>query len=970
MYLGKPHTIERDGDGATGYSNMIFIVNPQTHEILDYITLDNVIDDNHKLNLETYLQTYDAIVLGGGRYDKYLEKRNRVIIPDEDGTLQEFVLFEVDKYRDTEGRKTHFYAHASYLELKKANIIYPNKYESLTASQLGGIALNDTGWQIGQVEASGTRTMTIENHTSPYEFIKRIAREFEVELRFRVETDGQRITGRYVDLLERIGEWRGRQVEFGRDLDGIRRIEKQDIVTALLGLGPEQEDGTRLEVLVEDEDALQRWGRVDEHGNLHHLIEPYEIESSRTEMTETEARQYTRTALDKRINTQVAYETTVVDLEEVPGMSNKKIRFGDTIRIKDTHFNPPLSLEARVYEMTRSLKHKAKKDIKLGDYIEYTEEEVSAVFNQLRNEIRRKVSMAQVREYAEPKIIESPTPPPIESGENAKWIDTSGEIKVPHVVIGDEWVKMSPTEHDISDADRLSSGIIDVGQVPLRTSVSGARIEWDGVNGLVQYDANNDVVTHLSLDGDATFSGHLEGATGTFGEVTAVDGDFFFEDSSSEMKYGVTPKTNLIVDHSFELVRPIGNAGSGGYWTNWESDEWLKSGSPRLFSYYGTDVATRWAFGYQYIGVNNSNYVYMDLYEDVLTAGKTFTFSCHFANYTGSPSPRLRARLMRYTYATEATTTINTWDQTFASITEKGKLQRHSITLTLPSDFNGDESKYFEWIEFSIMSGNSSWLIIDGVQVVEGSYPTLYEEEGSLWSLMNGLGTVKSLSVSSLALSNASGARNNLSFPSGHIISEGSSSGDWYFYGNRASGRNPFVVRSHNNRSSYRNDFWIENDGRLYSPQWYSNTSSNTANVRVNIPSSANHSGGTLYRVTSSRKYKLLEEEINFDPYQLLDVMPKTWYDKGNIERHAEELTRKSKGENYTADVEIGGLKRIAGLIAEDVVDAGLDIFVERDSNDEIQGIQYERLWTLLIPIVRDLKERIDEIESKCKCGR
>src|SRR5690625_1578514 len=525
MYLGKPHTIERDDDGTTGYGNMIFIVDPQTHEILDYITLDNVIEDSHKLNLETYLETYDAIVFGDKRYNKHLEKRNTVIIPFEDGTLRELTLFEVDKYRDTEGQKTHFYAHASYLELKKANIIYPNKYESLTASQLGGIALNDTGWQIGIVEASGTRTIEIENHTSPYEFIKRIAREFEVELRFRVETDGQRITGRYVDLLERIGEWRGRQVEFGRDLDGIRRIEKQDIVTALLGLGPEKEDGTRLEVLVEDEDALQRWGRVDEHGNLHHLIEPYEIESSRTEMTETEARQYTRTALDKRINTQVGYETTVVDLEEVPGMSNKKIRFGDTIRIKDTHFNPPLYLEARVYEMTRSLKHKAKKDIKLGDYIEYTEEEVSAVFNQLRNEIRKKVSMAQVREYAEPKIIESPTPPPIESGENAKWIDTSGEIKVPHVVVGNEWVKMSPTEHDISDADRLSSGIIDVGQVPLRTSVSGARIEWDGVNGLVQYDANDNVVTHLSLDGDATFSGHLQGAKGTFASEGTFEGE-------------------------------------------------------------------------------------------------------------------------------------------------------------------------------------------------------------------------------------------------------------------------------------------------------------------------------------------------------------------------------------------------------------------------------------------------------------
>src|SRR5690606_39529127 len=106
-----------DGDGIdrgrpSDAGNMIHIVNPQTGEILDYITLDNIIDDTHKKSLESYLETYDAIVLGGDgfSYDQYLEKRNHIIVPDEDGTYQEFVLFEVDKYRDTEGRKTHFYA--------------------------------------------------------------------------------------------------------------------------------------------------------------------------------------------------------------------------------------------------------------------------------------------------------------------------------------------------------------------------------------------------------------------------------------------------------------------------------------------------------------------------------------------------------------------------------------------------------------------------------------------------------------------------------------------------------------------------------------------------------------------------------------------------------------------------------------------------------------------------------------------
>src|SRR5690625_2987295 len=399
---------------------------------------------------------------------------------------------------------------------------------------------------------------------------------------------------------------------------------------------------------------------------------------------------------------------------------------------------------------------------------------------------------------------------------------------------------MSPTEHDISDADRLSSGIIDVGQVPLRTSVSGARIEWDGVNGLVQYDANDNVVTHLSLDGDATFSGHLQGAKGTF----ASEGTFEGEGTTTTIDRVLTVENQYFQSS----LRP----------------------ENLFFSYKGDER-----------GATTVSAGGLHVYEGLKTISGI-------------------------------------------SLSDSGWLSIFS--------YEG-----YEWIDIVAYD-----IDLNGHVDVSGS----------------------------LKLENASGTSNALEFPSGHMISEGASSGNWFFYGNRANGQYPFVVRSHVNGDNFRNDFWIEDDGRLYSPQWYSNTSSNSANVRVNIPSSADHNGGTLYRVTSSRKYKLLEEEINFDPYQLLDVMPKTWYDKGNIERHAEELTRKSKGENYTADVEIGGLKRIAGLIAEDVVDAGLGMFVERDSNDEIQGIQYERLWTLLIPIVRDLKERIDEIESKCKCGR
>src|SRR5690625_427634 len=384
--------------------SQIHILDGQKDEILDYITAPNIISDDHKKSLEDTLETYDFITFADKRYSEHLEKRNRIIIPDEDDSLVEFVIFEAHEYKDTEGYKAQVYANASYLELKKASILYPDNGYTGSASQHAGRALNDTGWQAGIAEGKGTRKLTINNHTNPYEMLKRTAREFELELKFRIEHDGNKVTGRYVDLLERVGQWRGCEVEFGKDLDGIRRVEQQDIVTALLGLGPEREDGTRIEVLVTDEDALQRWGRLDEHGNLKHLIEPYEIQSERSEMTYNEARQYTRTALNKRINTQITYETTIVDLEEVPGMENKKIRFGDTIKIKDTSFNPPLYLEARVFEQSRSIKSKAKKDIKLGDFIEYTEEEVNAIWEKLKKQIQKRIRFYEMAEYTYDKL--------------------------------------------------------------------------------------------------------------------------------------------------------------------------------------------------------------------------------------------------------------------------------------------------------------------------------------------------------------------------------------------------------------------------------------------------------------------------------------------------------------------------------------------------------------------------------------
>src|SRR5690625_835286 len=77
------------------------------------------------------------------------------------------------------------------------------------------------------------------------------------------------------------------------------------------------------------------------------------------------------------------------------------------------------------------------------------------------------------------------------------------------------------------NAENIKKGIIDVGAVPLRTSQTGARIEWDGVNGLVQYDQQERTTSQIDLDGNARFAnafvtGRVEATEGFFGKNKRV----------------------------------------------------------------------------------------------------------------------------------------------------------------------------------------------------------------------------------------------------------------------------------------------------------------------------------------------------------------------------------------------------------------------------------------------------------------
>ena len=129
---------------------------------------------------------------------------------------------------------------------------------------------------------------------------------------------------------------------------------------------------------------------------------------------------------------------------------------------------------------------------------------------------------------------------------------------------------------------------------------------------------------------------------------------------------------------------------------------------------------------------------------------------------------------------------------------------------------------------------------------------------------------------------------------------------------------------------------------------------------------------GTLFRTTSASKYKLNIEKIEDESYayNILKLDPKSWFNKFDIEAYAVGLEAEQRGEDPTkASVDYNCLKidRENGLIAEDVEAAGLSAYCQygidaENNKKEIEGLQYDRLTTLLIPIVRDLVLTMQDI--------
>lgn len=397
--------------------------------IIDFISQSDgaLLNAEMSMNVEEKTETFD-FTIENTRAEK-LRERNRIIAQDNNGTFREFIIIHItDNFDGT----TEIECNASYLEdLKTAKPIKPGKFEAHTTTQALLKTLADTGWEVSDdTEYGGNRTTSWTSHTNPFDLIYMLCTTYDMVPSFYIELGAHTVEHRYVSITKPKNLFKGKEITKGKDLTGMTRmIDLSEVKTALLAVGPEKEDGSRIETVVVDDEAQEIFGLPNRY-----IWDVYEPESNDENMTLKRLTTLAKTELNKRNQAAISYEVSSIDIHKY--YNDVTVDLRDIVRVKDRDFRPPLYIEAEVIGIKYNWLAD-ESEFTFGNVIEYEETKLREFFTRKLDEITKKLNdnisnvntivsdvVAGELEYYERKIFKGAEPP--ENPQNdTLWYDTS-----------------------------------------------------------------------------------------------------------------------------------------------------------------------------------------------------------------------------------------------------------------------------------------------------------------------------------------------------------------------------------------------------------------------------------------------------------------------------------------------------------------------------------------------------------------
>ncbi|MEO4499232.1 phage tail spike protein [Staphylococcus aureus] len=479
-------------------------------KIIDFLSTDDpsLVRAIHKRNVNDNSQMLELLI-SSERAEKFRE-RHRVIIRDSNKQWREFIINWV---QDTMDGYTEIECIASYLaDITTAKPYAPGKFEKKITSEALKDVLSDTGWEVSeQTEYDGLRTTSWTSYQTRYEVLKQLCTTYKMVLDFYIELSSNTVKGRYVVLKKKNSLFKGKEIEYGKDLVGLtRKIDMSEIKTALIAVGPENDKGKRLELVVTDDEAQSQFNLP-----TRYIWGIYEPQSDDQNMNETRLRSLAKTELNKRKSAVMSYEITSTDLEVT--YPHEIISIGDTVRVKHRDFNPPLYVEAEVIAEEYNIISE-NSTYTFGQPKEFKESELREEFNKRLNIIHQKLNdnisnintivkdvVDSELEYFERKIHKSDTPPenPVN---DMLWYDTSNpDVAVLRRYWNGRWIEETPNDVEkLGGITREKALFSELNNIFINLSIQHASLLSEATELLnSEYLVDNDLKADLQASLDA-----------------------------------------------------------------------------------------------------------------------------------------------------------------------------------------------------------------------------------------------------------------------------------------------------------------------------------------------------------------------------------------------------------------------------------------------------------------------------------
>ncbi|MFU0790776.1 MAG: phage tail protein [Virgibacillus proomii] len=297
----------------------------------------------------------------------YLIGGNQVAFKDLTGKFRLFTIREVD---DVDGESSEKIVQCMPAMQELADVMVENNaLESESADVVLGAILKKSRWLVGNVADLGLNTISF-SYQNAYMCLGKLTELWGGEIVDRVEIAGNKIAGRYLDIVQRKGADTGKRFEMDKDIKNITRTVLYYPKTALYGHGKSiqsEKEGTgkitfrNVEWIKENGDPTnkpkgQEWvgdpDALEKHGVPNHetgkLMHRFGLFEDNEEEDPERLLDKTWQAVQHEKDPKVQYEMDIITFYGIADYEHEQVFLGDTGIARDKDMKPMILIEARI----------------------------------------------------------------------------------------------------------------------------------------------------------------------------------------------------------------------------------------------------------------------------------------------------------------------------------------------------------------------------------------------------------------------------------------------------------------------------------------------------------------------------------------------------------------------------------------------------------------------------------------------